>query len=453
MVASATATAEDTFPKLLIRNAGCSPVGRLTGRRTLASGRPGPGARCSMRCALSRSGWPTLGLKRGDKLAIIGANRPRLYWSMCAAQALGAVPVPVYADAVAEEMALHPRSCRGDDRRGRGPGTGRQDSVDLRSARTACALHLRRAAGPARLRSHAAQLDRRGGEARRRAARPRSATPAVVGALGCRRQGLRPRRHALHLRHHRPTEGRDAELRQPDHLGGERQSFRQSRPKRRSSRTCRSPGSAITYSLMRSRSRRDSASIVRKARKRSARTCARSAPTYGFAPPRVYENLLTLTMMRMEDAGRLKRAMFRLFHRAGAPLGRKASSTASKCRCMHACSIGSAIFWSMDRSRTVSACPAFASPIPPAKRSGRKFSGSVARSASTSSSSTARPKPPSTSPPSRTAKSMPTRSGKPNIDVDIRIADNGEVLFKSPACSPATTRIRRRPREAKTADG
>jgi long-chain acyl-CoA synthetase len=50
-------------------------------------------------------GLATLGLKRGDKLAIIGDNRPRLYWGMTAAQALGAVPVPLYQDAVADEMA------------------------------------------------------------------------------------------------------------------------------------------------------------------------------------------------------------------------------------------------------------------------------------------------------------------------------------------------------------
>jgi len=35
--------------------------------------------------------------------------------------------------------------------------------------------------------------------------------------------------------------------------------------------------------------------------------------TYAFAPPRVYENLITLTMVRMEDAGRLKKAMFDYF--------------------------------------------------------------------------------------------------------------------------------------------
>ncbi|OYU49963.1 MAG: long-chain fatty acid--CoA ligase [Rhizobiales bacterium PAR1] len=45
------------------------------------------------------------GLQRGDKIAIIGTNRPKLYWSMMAAQSIGAVPVPVYADSVADEMA------------------------------------------------------------------------------------------------------------------------------------------------------------------------------------------------------------------------------------------------------------------------------------------------------------------------------------------------------------
>jgi long-chain acyl-CoA synthetase len=51
-------------------------------------------------------GLAEIGLKRGDKFTIVGSNRPRLYWAMCAGQALGAVPVPVYADAVADEMAF-----------------------------------------------------------------------------------------------------------------------------------------------------------------------------------------------------------------------------------------------------------------------------------------------------------------------------------------------------------
>ncbi|MEX0287347.1 MAG: AMP-binding protein [Paracoccaceae bacterium] len=50
-------------------------------------------------------GLLNLGVEKGDFVAIIGRNRPYLYWSMVAAQSVGAVPVPVYQDAVAEEMA------------------------------------------------------------------------------------------------------------------------------------------------------------------------------------------------------------------------------------------------------------------------------------------------------------------------------------------------------------
>ena len=50
-------------------------------------------------------GLEAIGFSRGDKVAVVGANRPRLYWSFVAVQSLGGVPVPVYADAVAEEMA------------------------------------------------------------------------------------------------------------------------------------------------------------------------------------------------------------------------------------------------------------------------------------------------------------------------------------------------------------
>jgi len=51
-------------------------------------------------------GLANLGIVKGDRIALAGANRPRLYWSMTAAQMLGAIPVPVYADSVAEEIAL-----------------------------------------------------------------------------------------------------------------------------------------------------------------------------------------------------------------------------------------------------------------------------------------------------------------------------------------------------------
>ncbi|MBO9466987.1 AMP-binding protein [Tropicibacter sp. R15_0] len=49
-------------------------------------------------------GLLNLGVNSGDHVAIIGRNRPYLYWSMLASQMVGAVPVPLYQDAVAEEM-------------------------------------------------------------------------------------------------------------------------------------------------------------------------------------------------------------------------------------------------------------------------------------------------------------------------------------------------------------
>jgi long-chain acyl-CoA synthetase len=50
-------------------------------------------------------GLAALGFMRGMSLAIIGENCPRLYWAMAAAQALGGVPVPLYQDAPAADMA------------------------------------------------------------------------------------------------------------------------------------------------------------------------------------------------------------------------------------------------------------------------------------------------------------------------------------------------------------
>ncbi|MEL6688768.1 MAG: AMP-binding protein [Pseudomonadota bacterium] len=50
-------------------------------------------------------GLLTLGVAPGDHVAVIGRNRPYLYWSIVAAQCVGAVPVPLYQDAVGEEVA------------------------------------------------------------------------------------------------------------------------------------------------------------------------------------------------------------------------------------------------------------------------------------------------------------------------------------------------------------
>jgi len=52
-------------------------------------------------CGLHQSG-----LQRGEHVIVVGANRPRLYASMLAVQSLGAIPVPLYQDAVATEYVF-----------------------------------------------------------------------------------------------------------------------------------------------------------------------------------------------------------------------------------------------------------------------------------------------------------------------------------------------------------
>src|SRR4029079_14784604 len=46
------------------------------------------------------------GLTRGQHLVVVGENRPRLYAAMLAAQSIGAVPIPLYQDAVAAEFVF-----------------------------------------------------------------------------------------------------------------------------------------------------------------------------------------------------------------------------------------------------------------------------------------------------------------------------------------------------------
>ena len=46
------------------------------------------------------------GLQRGAHIVVVGANRPRLYATLLAAQSLGAIPIPLYQDAVAAECVF-----------------------------------------------------------------------------------------------------------------------------------------------------------------------------------------------------------------------------------------------------------------------------------------------------------------------------------------------------------
>ena len=98
--------ARDTFPKLLLKHAaerGGQPAFREKDYgiwQAWTWGQTADEVR-ALACGLA-----AMGLQRGEKIAIVGDNRPRLYWTMVAAQAVGAIPVPVYQDSVADEMAF-----------------------------------------------------------------------------------------------------------------------------------------------------------------------------------------------------------------------------------------------------------------------------------------------------------------------------------------------------------
>ncbi len=94
----------DTMPKLLARNVaefGDSPAFR---EKDLGIWQTWTWKEASAEVMKLAKGLIEIGVSEGDHIAVIGRNRPHLYWSLLAAQHLGAVPVPLYQDAVADEM-------------------------------------------------------------------------------------------------------------------------------------------------------------------------------------------------------------------------------------------------------------------------------------------------------------------------------------------------------------
>jgi long-chain acyl-CoA synthetase len=95
----------DTFPKLLVRNARDFCRRPAMRHKDLGIWQTWTWGDMLDEVRAYAVGLSTLGLKHGETIAIVGSNRPKLYWSVMAAQTLGAIPVPVYADAVADELA------------------------------------------------------------------------------------------------------------------------------------------------------------------------------------------------------------------------------------------------------------------------------------------------------------------------------------------------------------
>ena len=95
----------DTFPRRLLAHGLVRPRGPAFREKYLGIWQTWNWAQVGAEVRELACGLASLGFERGMNLAIIGDNRPRLYWAMMAAQCLGGVPVPLYQDAPAADMA------------------------------------------------------------------------------------------------------------------------------------------------------------------------------------------------------------------------------------------------------------------------------------------------------------------------------------------------------------
>jgi long-chain acyl-CoA synthetase len=95
----------DTFPKLIRDNAARKSRRVAMREKDYGIWQSSTWRDYHEQARLIALGLASLGFARGDKTAVIGDNRPELYWAVAATQALGGVPVPIYQDSIEKEMA------------------------------------------------------------------------------------------------------------------------------------------------------------------------------------------------------------------------------------------------------------------------------------------------------------------------------------------------------------
>jgi long-chain acyl-CoA synthetase len=94
----------DTFPKLVLNHARARPAAPAMREKDYGIWQSWTWMQVAEEVRALACGLAALGFERGHHLAVIGDNRPRLYRAITATQALRSVPVPLYQDAIAEEM-------------------------------------------------------------------------------------------------------------------------------------------------------------------------------------------------------------------------------------------------------------------------------------------------------------------------------------------------------------
>jgi len=300
----------DSFPKLLEHHRRVRPDRPAIREKDFGIWQTYSWSRVAAEVRDLAAGLLSLGVRRGNKVAIVGDNRPRLYWTMTAVQALGGIPVPLYQDAVADEMAYVLEHAEA-----RFAVVEDQEQVDkLLEIMERCprleqivydeARGLRHYTQPFLHHFDAVQAEGRDYNKVHpdfydsEIARAKGSDPAVIlytsGTTG-KPKGvvlsfdnvIRTAANGVVLERLSDREESVAYLPMAwvgDHIFSYGQSY--------------VAGFCVACP-------ESSATVMQDLRE--------LGPTYFFAPPRIFENILTTVMIRMEDASRLKRGLFKYF--------------------------------------------------------------------------------------------------------------------------------------------
>ena len=441
----------NTFPKLLVHNAQVRGHRPALRHKDFGIWQTWTWAQVLDEVRAFAVGLAELGVKRDDKIAIVGANKPRLYWAMCAAQSLGAVPVPLYADSVADEMAYV----------------------------------LEHAEATVAVAENQEQVDKIISVSDR--------LPRLRHVIYDEPRGLRDYDHSrLTWIDDVQTKGReklaDAAVRAQweksvaDGKGGDLAIILYT-----SGTTGRPKGVMLTQDNVLISARNGNLfdnlgedeeviaylplawvgdHIFSYAQSYVAGFCVNCpesgetvvedrrevGTTYAFAPPRIYENLLTLTMVRMEDAGALKRRMFHFFIGFARKWGEKILNKEKVplyARLVYW--LGEILVYGPLKnryglSRVRVGYTAGEAIGPEIFRFYRALGINLKQLYGQTEASvyiTAQPD----------GEIYADTVGKPNFDVEVKIDDNGEVLFKSPGVFLGYYKDPDKTAEAKTPDG
>ena len=301
---------QTTFPQLLLKHATERPNAHAMREKEYGIWQAHSWTHMAILVEHIACGLHLAGLQRAEHIVVIGANRPRLYATMLAAQSLGAIPVPLYQDAVGAEYVFPISNAEV-----RFALVENQEQVDkLLEIKELCP-HLTHLIfdDPRGLRNYVepglVSLDQLIEEGRAFAAQNHGwfniqvsqAQPDDVAAMFFTSGTTGNPKGVVHT--HRTLLDRAQAGAEFDKLTAHEEVL------------AYMPLAWIGQNIFSYAQWLSCGYVVNCPESASTVTIdlKEIGPTYYFAPPRVFEGLLTSVMIRMEDAGRFKRSMFDFF--------------------------------------------------------------------------------------------------------------------------------------------